>query len=294
MNEKQRISVLKNLDIWKSGRISIAPLRGGFTNHNYLVTDKNKKYVARFAPETTKLLHLNRKSEIYNYNVAARLGIGPKTTVYHPQHRLLIVEYLDGKVLKPKTARGPVMIKKIAKILKTLHNGPRLKNLIDPMNRGQGYTRLARRFKTWMPKHMDQYLEHLKLIEKRLGKLPRTYPCHLDIMIANVIITPTDTIKLIDWEYSSNADYRYDLSMLSVKGKFRAVEDRLLVRAYTGRDDEKLYSDIQLMKAVVYFAEAAYGILQNALSDKSVNYKKYALMNLRGFEKITQRMLKDA
>lgn len=285
MNKSQEISTLEGLPLWKNRKIAIAPMRGGMTNHNYLVTDRGKKYVARFAPKTTKLLHLNRKSEIYNYNVASRLGIGPKTIAHYPRHRLLIVKYLEGRTLNPRMARNPAIIRKVARVLRKLHRGPRLGNVPSPFTRARSYIQQAKDLKTWLPRKTGEYLRQLYSVEKVLGKLSKVYPCHTDMMLQNILVTTTGSVKLLDWEYASNTDYRYDLAMLSIKGGFQTREDKMLVRAYAGKNPEKLYSDIQIMKAVVYFAEAAYGVLQNAISDKNVDYKKYALMNFRCFEK---------
>ena len=41
---------LSKISLWK-GDIDIEPLEGGLTNKNYLIKDKEKKYVARFGED---------------------------------------------------------------------------------------------------------------------------------------------------------------------------------------------------------------------------------------------------
>src|SRR5205085_1810857 len=128
---KDHLKIINSLPLWNNP-IKIEELHGGITNFNYLVHDKNNKFVTRFASPSNNLLGLNREREINNMKIATSLGIGPKFIEFFPQYNLLIVEYIEGKVLTPATARNPEQIKQIATILKKLHNGPKFEGTFNP------------------------------------------------------------------------------------------------------------------------------------------------------------------
>ena len=106
--------------------------------------------------------------------------------------------------------------------------------------------------------------------------------------MANVVRSGT-TMKLLDWEYGANSDYRFDLAMLSAMGHYTQRHDRLLLREY-GRRDQNLYRDLQAMKAVVFFREAAWALLQLSSSKIRFDYKKYAAANLAKFCRTARKL----
>lgn len=255
------------------------------TNHNYLLEFEGKKYVARFAPPTSKILGLSRHREIYNYRSASKLDIGAKVVASYPKYNLLVVEYLAGKIMTPKIVRRPEMIKSLAKMLRTLHTKGNLKGSWDAITRARHYIHVAEKQRGWTPKNFSLIKKEFEQVCRAVQPFSKTDPCHTDLMLENIIITPQGNIKLLDWEYSSNADYRYDLAMLSVKGDFTEKEDELLASSY-GKGGKNYLKTRNATKALVYFAEASYGILQDAISKKKVNYRRYAEENIREFKKL--------
>lgn len=281
--------IIKKLPLWHYRSIKVKQLKGGMTNNNYLVVNNNRSYVARFAPETSRILGLSRKREIHNYRIASSLKIGPRFIAYYPAYRLLIVEYITGKHIDSKTMQNHITIKKLAHLLYKLHRAKNMKGSFNPFKRARKYILTAKKINKCLPEGIDKYLSIFRKIERAFSN-KHVYPCHLDLMRENIIQMPNGAIRLIDWEYASNADYQYDLAMLSVKGKFTPREDKILVKEYKGFNDHELYKQIQMMKAVVYFAEAAYGILQFKISNGKKLYKKYELLNMRGFQRSIKKL----
>ncbi len=291
-NSTSEKEIIRKLPILHKGNLKIKPLKGGMTNNNYLVVNNSICYVARFAPEKIRMLGLNRQREIYNYRIASSLKIGPRFIAYYPAYKLLIVDYIHGKHIDLKTMQDPTMIKKLARLLYKLHHARNMKGSFNPFKRAKKYIRTAKKLNKWLPKGVEKYFSIFRKIE-RLFSNKQLCPCHLDLMRENIIQMPNGGIKLIDWEYASNADYRYDLAMLSVKGNFDFSADWRLVKEYRGFKDVKLYRQIQAMKAAVYFAEASYGIVQFAISNGNIMYKDYALLNLKDFQKVIPKIELD-
>lgn len=287
------IDILKKLDCWKQREhLLVAPLKGGMNNRNFLIHDGTKKYVAHFAPAIHKMFWLDREREMRNYKIASSLKLSADVFRYYKKYRLLIIDYLEGNILTKKKLRDPKTIKKIARALKKLHAGPRFSGSIWQKDRAMHYLRAVKHRKGWLPRDMASKMEKLKGIEAKISPLRKSVPCHLDLMLENIILTPDKKIKFIDWEYSSNGDYRYDLAMLSIQGEYGEKIDNFLIKEYDGKTNPELLKDMRLMKAVVCFAEAAYGVFQNTLSRrKDIDYRSYAISEYKKFEQIVHNEL---
>lgn len=291
MTNKQREKIIRELPIFKNKTLNIKPLEGGMTNYNYLITEKNNKYVARFAPNTLNFLGLSRKREIHNYKSASKIGIGARVISHHSKHNLLIVEYLSGEILTQELARKPEVIKELAYMFKKLHKKKgTFAGKFDPITRAKKYIRLTEEKNGWFPKDFSKIKNEFNRIIKLVKPFSKKDPAHLDIMLGNVLVTQQGKTKLIDWEYASNADYRYDLAMLSVKAGFSQKEDEILAKMYHGKKYKKFMETLNAMKAIVYYAEASYGLLQNAISKKKIDYKKYVQANINGFNEVVKNI----
>ena len=269
-------NLILSLPLWKNPKIS--KLQRGMTNINYLVEVGKKRYVARFALSSNKHLGLDREREIYNTKIAASERIGPLVIAHYPEYNLLIVEYLPGKTLSLNSARKKENIASIAKLLKKMHSGKKFKGENNIFNSIRVDISKVKERNSWLPEDLQLLLKRLKLIESKV-KFQINAPCHLDLMMEN-IVTYKQSLKLLDWEYSANSDYLYDLAMLSVKAAFDREQDHFLLECY---GKPKMYEQLKAMKTVVYFKEASWGLLQLAVSSIPIDYKRYAEENLQEF-----------
>ncbi len=279
--------MLRNLPIWKGREIHLKPLNGGITNINFKIKANGNYYVARLGHSQNKLLGIDKEKEFYNTNLAFSLGIGPKAVGVYLEQNLLVTEFIPGEACTPKEVQEN--IPKLARILFKLHHSR--KKFKDKTNIIEGirtFIDISRKKKSWLPEDIGVLLDQLEQLEKIICPFSLNYPCHLDLMIENIIRTP-EGIKLIDWEYAANSDFRFDLAMLSVKGKFSVEQDEELLQAY---DETAPTPAFQAMKAIVFLREASWGILQNAISLVPFNYKKYAIENLQQFRSMTEKILK--
>ena len=117
MNLKEAKEQLISIPIWK-GEIIVEPLEGGLTNHNYIITDNNDKYVARFGDD---LIHhqVMRFNELAASEAAFEVGVAPK--VVHHEKGLLILEYIQSSPLTLEKLREENTLKKIISLMKIIH-----------------------------------------------------------------------------------------------------------------------------------------------------------------------------
>ncbi|MEK7084118.1 MAG: choline/ethanolamine kinase family protein [Patescibacteria group bacterium] len=282
-------TILNTIPLFRGKSLAITQFTQGLMNMTYRVDDGRHAYVARFAPTNSHLLGPRREREIHNTRVAAAQDIGPSVIRHYPRHRLLITKFIPGEISTQKTLRLPRHIRAAARRLKKLHAGKKFLGMFDPFATIRKHIVLAKKYGVQMPKNIQTLCEELREIESLLGPLTLTTPCHLDLMVENIVLQK-NAVKFIDWEYSANSDYRYDLAMLSVKGGFTDRDDDLLLRTY-GRADAATRQSVHLLKAVVGFREAVWGLLQIALSNIPYDYKKYAWENFELFRLYKKRAL---
>ena len=80
--------VIQSLNIW-SGEIDIQVLGGGITNHNFVVTDNNKKTVVRIGQDIPEHLVI-RSNELMASQAANKVGISPK--IIHHEKGILVLD----------------------------------------------------------------------------------------------------------------------------------------------------------------------------------------------------------
>src|ERR1700761_2537061 len=255
-----------------------ASLPGGITNRNFRM---------RFAPPTgdcvirvpgrdTGLLGIDRGSERTAGRRAAELGIAPE--VLYADDRCLVSRWVPGGDLDGDRLRAAPQ--RVGRALRAFHDS--------------GVT-LPARF--WVPDLLRDYAALLErrgiVVDGRLRRarrlvdeiaavlgLERARPCHNDLLPGN-LMSPSgeaEAALLVDWEYAGMGHPWFDLGNLAVNNAFDVdAEDRLLV-AYLGGEPATPghRAALQLFKIVSDAREAAWGVVQGAISELDFDFGAYA------------------
>jgi thiamine kinase-like enzyme len=250
------------------------PLSGGMTNRNYRVTLGGRDYVLRLPGKDTGLLGIDRTAELLAARQAASLGIAPEL-VYADEECSLTV-YLDGAepVDRARLLADPAPY---ARALRAFHDSG---------------LELPTRF--WMPDLLADYETLLRargvtpapafnrareLVERIASVLPLTdpAPCHDDLLPGNVLAAG-DRALLVDWEYAGMGHRLFDLANLAVNNGFdAAAEERLLEAYYDQRPVRPAQrAALTLMKLVSDSREAAWGVVQEQISELGFDFAGYA------------------
>ena len=164
---RNHAAIVRALPLWRGREVRVKALHGGITNFNYLVEDDDGKYVARFSPRTNALLGLNRRREIFNTKIAASLELGPQIVRFFPRWNLLVVKYIEGKILSPAMAQKPKHIRSLAGLLRTLHRAPKFRGTFNPFRAIEHYIQNVKKKRSWMPADMYERMSELKTVEKK-------------------------------------------------------------------------------------------------------------------------------
>ncbi|MDE1995498.1 MAG: phosphotransferase, partial [Rhizobiaceae bacterium] len=105
------------LGIWH-GSVEIAPLVGGITNRNYLVSNDGRRFVVRLGADIP-VHHISRSNELAASKAAHAAGLSP--AVVHHQPGILVMDYVDSKALTAADVRDPAMLPRIVSLVRACH-----------------------------------------------------------------------------------------------------------------------------------------------------------------------------
>jgi thiamine kinase-like enzyme len=254
------------------------PLHGGMTNRNFRV---------RFAPPVgdsmlrlpgrdTGLLGIDRRAELLAGQQAARLGIAPK--VLYGDERCLVTEFVSGSEFDADRLRAAPQA--VVRGLRAFHDSG---------------LELPARF--WIPDQLvafatllsdrgvavdDRFRRTQELVDEIATALPLGEPvaCHNDLLPGNLMSAGDDSDRpmLVDWEYAGMGHRWFDLGNLAVNNAFDAgAEDRLLSAYFDGEPPTPgRRAALALFKLVSDAREAAWGVVQGAISELDFDFGGYA------------------
>jgi thiamine kinase-like enzyme len=248
-------------------------LGGGITNRNFRVQLGGCEYVIRRPGKDTELLGIDRTAERLATETAARLGIAPEVAA----------DLDDCLVTRFIACRAPVAqelctrVEEIAGALRSFHDSA----VVLPAS-------------FWVPDLLERYA---RVVRARGGEPPEVYatvvavaarianalpvtrrrPCHNDLLAGNIIFAREgERILIVDWEYAGMGDPRFDLGNLSVNNGFDDADDDRLLAAYHGSaPTDGLRAALKLMRVMSDAREAAWGVVQGAVSELDFDFDSY-------------------
>ncbi len=264
------------------GPVSAAPvpLLGGITNRNFRVRFASADCVVRLPGRQIELLGISREAECLAAQRAAELGVAPEVLATGAGH--LITRYVDCEPHDPAALRADPA--PIARALRAFHDcGLRL-----PV----GF---------WVPDLLDVYAETVRrrgqrlpaaygtareLVARIAAVLPLREPvsCHNDLLPGNLLQDADGAVLLVDWEYAAMGHRLFDLGNLAVNNEFDEAADERLLSAYDGVAPSRgRRAALTLMRIVSDAREAAWGVVQQTISDLDFDFAGYAA---RHFERL--------
>ncbi len=219
-------------------------LKGGLTNHSFLVQSSSQQYVLRINAQNSNALDLDRDVEVRALTHAAEVGIGARLIHCDPGRQYLVTEYIEGRQWCAEDIHIEGGVEQLATLLKAIHH-------LEPVNKTLNIREKAASYWCAIADHSDWGLHEWALQLKKLEpeiqahisqaeeKRPCLCFCHNDLLaenllLDNLLLDSHSHLYAIDWEYAAMGDAYFDLAVI-VEGHALndAVAERLL-RSYAG------------------------------------------------------------
>ena len=205
---------LETLSIWKNN-ISIEVLEGGWSNDIYLVTDDNKKYVAKIGGDK-KDFGIKLSNEIQAHRAAYQERISPKLLCHKKE--ISIYEYINYKILTLQEISEEKNLLKLVNLIKIIHNEVfnYLKNINSFLNIFQIIDHKFHVLKKYNSPYNDKLndlIKDCKLFQSETNSHKIVFT-HNDFYYKNILYDGKK-FWIIDWEYSGFNPNILDLANLS-------------------------------------------------------------------------------
>jgi thiamine kinase-like enzyme len=268
----------------------VVALSGGITNRNYRLRLGDGDYVVRLPGKDTALLGISREAERIACETAARVGVGPAVAAVDDES--LVTAFVEAPPLDAERLRADAA--PVARALRAFHDSG---------------VELPVTF--WVPDLMDRYAE---TVLARGGSLPPAYgrtaaivtqlldaiapvtlvPCHNDLLAGNLMLTADGGAMIVDWEYAGMGHPSFDLGNLAVNNNFDEAAELRLLTAYHGTAPTvSQHAELRLMRIVSDAREAAWGVIQGAISELDFDFAAYAEKHFERLERAADAELKD-
>ena len=242
---------------WQGKDITIQPLSGGLTNTNFRVIVDGTPYFIRVPGESTELLAIDRKNEVYNTKAAAQAGVAPPVLYHLPEYDVMVLQFLEGKTMSKDALNQPGMPTRMAQAIKALHAGPRFYSDFNMFRLTKYYLKLCSERSIKIPDGYSERLTTVARIEEAMSVHPLpTVPCNNDLLAENYI-DDGKKLWLIDYEYSGNNDPCFELGNTCQEMEFDEAQIQEVCRAYFG---DVTAGKIARMKLNMIMSDVGWGL----------------------------------
>lgn len=271
---------IRALPCW-TGRITIAPLKGGLSNDTFLVKDPSGKHVVRFGIDFP-FHHVSRDRELMIARAAYAAGVAPQ--VEYAQPGVMVSTFLDAQTYDGAAVRANRQ--RVAAIVKRFHDhlprhihGPGYMFWVFHVIRDYARTLVAKRSR--MACECPYYLALADELEEAQTPLPVIFG-HNDLLPAN-LLDDGDRLWLIDFEYAGFNTAMFDLAGLASNAEMQADESEDLFGLYFGKaPDRAMLRAYSAMQCASLLREAMWGMVsEKHMQSADIDYADYADQNLK-------------
>lgn len=189
-------------NFFKTSQYTLIKLDKGISNHNYLLSINQNKYIIRAPKNNHNALHLQFEKEEEILSYVKDLDV--ETIYFDTVNGIKITNYVPH-VLEFHETADPKKYAKAAKLLSKLHSkNVQLSFFFDPFFKLKQYKNA-----------INTSFLHFANEKQILNKVKKIYKpdtlCHNDVVQGNLLFTPQREY-LIDWEYGAMNDRRFDIA----------------------------------------------------------------------------------
>ncbi|MBC7284166.1 choline/ethanolamine kinase family protein [Hoeflea sp.] len=263
-----------------SGPIDIAPLSGGLSNENWLVTDAAGRHVVRLGRDFP-FHHVDRAREVMTARAAHAAGFGPRVEYSEPG--IMVSAFLDAKTFSAADVRANAG--RIGSLLRDFHAtmphhvaGAGFMFWVFHVIRD--YARTLRSGGSRMTDRLPHWLELSDALEAAQCPLPIVFG-HNDLLPAN-FLDDGHKLWLIDFEYAGFSTAMFDIAGAASNAEMDPDEAAILLEAALGyAPDPAMTRAFHAMQCASLLRETLWSLVSELhLDAPGVDYQAYTAENL--------------
>jgi thiamine kinase-like enzyme len=179
---------------------------------------------------------------------------------------VLVIEYVDGVTYDNATFHRPGAVPRVARAIRTLHEGPRFLGDFDMFTRQERYLRTVADQGFPLFDGYHRYEEAFHRVRSALAaRAEPTVPCNNDLLAGN-FLDDGAKLWLIDYEYSGNNDACFELGNTSTECDLDDEQVEELVATYFGEPLRGKLARVRLQALVSAYGWSLWGAIQAAAS----------------------------
>ena len=269
--------VIASIPAWAARPIRATPIVGGLTNRNYRVEVDGVPQFVRIPGPATDLLAVDRANELHNTRAAAEAGVGARVLHYLPEWNVMVLEWLDARMMSNRAFQAPGEPARIADALRRLHAGPRFRDDFDMVALSARYLRVIDEHGISVPDGYRDHLAAVPRIEAALRAHPlATVPCHNDLLAENYLDDGA-RLWIVDYEYSGNNDPSFELGNTAQELGFDEARLHELVAAYFAEATPALVARCRLQMIMSDVGWTLWAAIQARISDIDYDFWGWAV-----------------
>ncbi|HHT0591642.1 TPA: F-box protein [Legionella anisa] len=259
-----------------------------------------QRWVLRI-PGEVSLFSVLRKHELENARKASALGLNVPIGHFDPDGLQLTKFIENAQVLDKKTLQRVDILQTLAVMAKKLHTSERFDNDTAVFERNEQLVERLKIKNFVFPTEMDFVVKQMLYLQDVFSSYQiEMSPCHNDSTPLNYLMSLTglkkqEVFHQIDWEYSSNNDFMWDLVYFAIEAKLSKEQELIYLTAYFGK--EKLTDSIlawfNAYKPVVEWWITLWSWTQLANEAKSVGKNEYENLGKERFAKTLEHLQSD-
>jgi thiamine kinase-like enzyme len=282
--DSSSIDTISALSFWQSA-IDIAPLAGGITNRNFIVSGEQGRFVVRLGDDIP-VHQILRFNEVAAGTAAHIAGLSP--AIRHHQPGVLVMDYIDSRALTAEQVREPQQLGRIIELMQRCHRE------IPRHLRGASVVfwvfHVLRDYAATLRDGDSRYCDRLptllataEQLEKAAGPFDIVFG-HNDLLPAN-ILDDGDRLWLIDWEYAGFNSPLFDLGGLASNNELSEAQERWMLEQYfDSAINDTRWRQYQAMKCASLLRETMWSMVSEIHSALDFDYSVYTAENLGRYE----------
>lgn len=264
--------------LFDNGAVQIAPVNGGFTNLNWLLTGADGTIVFAKDPGEDGQHFIDRKVAQEASLRAGETGYAPRILAIDAASGIEFHEYLDGYVsasvadmadrsLRQQVMRGYKLVHDTAPFTATKTGLDQIEEHLDQI-RSQNLA---------LP---PAYTAMMPLIDKASDAIRAAgidlCPCYNDGHVTNYMLGPKGDVRIIDWEYAANNDRYWDVALFGLEIFLDRDELLGLLEDYEGTAHPTAIARIEAYAVLTAAKWALWATIQSQTSPLGFDFRKYA------------------